>query len=164
MKHAEQVALDDQRDAEQRRDSFFAQDGVQDIGVIDVGDEDRDAFGRDPTREALAQRESHALLDLLLDPSGGARDELIRLPVIEQNRDRVDVERLLDAHQQFGEKRVERQFGQPRIAKAVRAIPFRRRIERLGWEEHHVSVPRGGAMLSLAGSLGHRRSVPDPAL
>ena len=112
VKHADQFALDDQRDAQQRRDSFLAQDRIQDIGVIDVGDEDRDALGRNATGEALAQREPHALLDLLLDPIGGARDELIRVRFVQQNRDCVHLQRLLDADQQFVEKRFERQFGQ----------------------------------------------------
>ena len=77
--------------AEQRADPLLAQDRVEDVGVIDVGDEDRDALGRDPAGEAPADRDPHAALDLLLDPLGRARDELLRLLVEQQNRDRVDV-------------------------------------------------------------------------
>ena len=69
--------------------------------MIDVGDEDRDALGGDPAGEALADRNPHAALDLLLDPLGGARDELFRPRVVQQDRDGVDVQRLLDADQEL---------------------------------------------------------------
>ena len=45
--------------------------------MVDVGDEDRDPLGGDPAGEALADRDPNALLDLLLDPLGRARDELL---------------------------------------------------------------------------------------
>ena len=105
VEHADQLALDDQRDPEQRLDALLAQDRIEDVGVVDVGDEDRDALGRDPAGEALAERNPHAALDLLLDPLGGAGDELLRGDVEQQDRDGVDRERLLDADQELVEQR-----------------------------------------------------------
>ena len=90
MEHADQVTLDDQRHAEQRADPLLAQDRIHDVGVVDVGDEDRHALGRDPSREPSSDRDPHALLDLFLDPVRGARDQLLRVLVEQQDRDRVD--------------------------------------------------------------------------
>ena len=91
MEHPDQLALDDQRHAEQRHDALLAQDRIEDVGVVDVGDEDRDAFGRDPAREPAAERDPDAALDLLLDPIGGAGDELLRIGVEQEDRNRVDL-------------------------------------------------------------------------
>ena len=85
--------LDEQRHAEQRLDALLAQDRVEDVGVVDVGEDDRPALGRDPAGEAAAERDPDALLDLLLDPSRRAGDELVRRLVEQQERARVAVER-----------------------------------------------------------------------
>ena len=45
--------------------------------MIHVGNEDRDALGRDPAGEAPAERNPHALLDLFFDSLGRACDELL---------------------------------------------------------------------------------------
>src|SRR5437764_561998 len=47
---------------------------------------------RGPAREAAAGRHADALLDLLLDAERGARHELVRGLVEQENRARVDVE------------------------------------------------------------------------
>ena len=52
VQHAEGGALHEQRHAQQRAHALHAQDRVQDVGVVDVGDVDRPAPGRDPAREA----------------------------------------------------------------------------------------------------------------
>ena len=81
--------------------------------------EDRHALGGDPAREPLAEREPHALLDLLLDALGRARDQLVRLGVVQQDRDRVDLERLLDADEQLVQELLEAELGERRIAQTA---------------------------------------------
>ena len=68
VQHAERPALDEQRDAEQRADALLAQDRVEDVGVVDVGD--RRSARRSATMRPAKPRPTgiaHALLDLLLD-------------------------------------------------------------------------------------------------
>ena len=52
---------------------------IEHVGVIDVGQPDRPALGRDPAGEARPQRDPHALLHLLLEADGRAGDELTPL-------------------------------------------------------------------------------------
>ena len=58
--------------------------------MVDVRDIDRDPLGRNATREAFADRDPDSLLDLLLDPLGSARHELLILLVQQEDRHRVD--------------------------------------------------------------------------
>ena len=98
VQHADDAALHEQRDAEQRLDALLAQDRVEDVGVVDVGDGDRAALGGDAPGEAAADRDADALLDLLLDALGGARVQRVALQ--QQDRHRVDLQDLGDpAHQ-----------------------------------------------------------------
>ena len=64
-------------------------------------------------------RDPDAALDLLLESLGRSRDELLGLLIEQQNRDRVDVERLLGSVQELIEEAVEGQLGQRRIAESV---------------------------------------------
>ena len=56
VQDAEDAAFDDQGDAEQGLDALLAQDRVEDVGVVDVGDRDGAALGGDAAREAAAER------------------------------------------------------------------------------------------------------------
>ena len=58
--------------------------------MVDVGDVDRPAARGDAAREAPADRDPHAALDLLLEALGGARDELLGIVVEQQDGGRVD--------------------------------------------------------------------------
>ena len=49
--HADRLAGDEQRHAEHRLDSLLAQDRVEHVGVLDVGEDHRLALGRDPAGE-----------------------------------------------------------------------------------------------------------------
>ena len=55
-------------------DALLAQDRVEDVRVVDVGDIDRDPLSGNPAGESGADRDPHSALDLLLDPLGSARD------------------------------------------------------------------------------------------
>ena len=94
MQHADDAALHEERDAEQRLDALLAQDRVEDVGVVDVGDGDRAALGGDPPGEAAADRDADALLDLFLDALGGARVQRVALQ--QQESHRVDLQDLGD--------------------------------------------------------------------
>ena len=90
---------------------FSRRIGFVDVRVVDIGDENGDALGGDPTGEPLAEWNPHALLDLLLDAAGGAGDELIGRGVVEQDRHRVDAERDADPLEQLLEQCVEAELG-----------------------------------------------------
>ena len=94
VEHAAHLSLDHERDAEHRLDALLAQERVEDVCVVDVVEDHRPLLGGDPAREAAADRDADALLDLLLDPERGARDELVRLLVEQEDRARVDLEDL----------------------------------------------------------------------
>jgi hypothetical protein len=87
--------------------------------VIDVGDVDRPAPGRDASREAAAERDADAALDLLLEALGGPRHELLGVLVEEQDGDRVDAEDVLRAGQQLAEQGFEGQLGERRIRQPI---------------------------------------------
>ncbi len=107
VQDADQIALDDQRDAEQRADPLLAKDRVQDVRMVDVGDVDRRALGGDPAGEAASNRDPHTLLDLLLDALRGARDQLVGSLFEQQDRDRVDQQGVASPDQKLVEQLVE---------------------------------------------------------
>ena len=113
MQDADDAALDEQRDAEQGLDALLAQDRVEDVGVVDVGDRDRALLGGDAAGEAAAERDRHALLDLLLDPLGRARVQPVALQ--QQDRDGVDREDVGHPLQQLLEELLLRQVGERRV-------------------------------------------------
>ena len=99
MQDAEDGASDDQGDAEQGFDALLAQDQVEDVGVVDVGDRDGAALGGDAAREAAAEGDAHALLDFLLDALGGTGVQ--RLALEQEDRDGVDLHDVGDPLQQL---------------------------------------------------------------
>ena len=65
--------------------------------MVDVGEADRPALGRDPAGEPLAERNPDPLLHLLLQPDGSAGDQVAPLGVDEKHSARVDAEDRADA-------------------------------------------------------------------
>ena len=104
VQDAEDAVLGEQRDAEQAADALLAQDRVEDVGVVDVGDDDRAALGGDAAGEALADGDLHAALDLFLDALGGAGVQRRAAVVEQQDRGGVGAEDLGDAQQQLAEQ------------------------------------------------------------
>ena len=92
VEHAEHLSRHEQRDAEHRLDPFPAQDRVEHVRVADVVDDHGLLQGGDATGEPAPDRDAHAGLDLLLDPDGRGRDELVRVLVEQQHRAGVDLE------------------------------------------------------------------------
>jgi hypothetical protein len=124
VQHTDHVALHEQRDAEQRADALLAQDRVQDVGVVDVLDRDRAPLGRDPAREPAADRDPHALLDLLLDALGGGGHERVAALVDQQEGGGVGVQDLGDPLQQLVEQRVQRQIGEADVGDPLEGLEF----------------------------------------
>ncbi len=119
MEHPDQIALDNQRHAKQRADPLFVQDRVQDVGVIDFRDEDRDTLGSDPAGKPLPDRDPDALLDFFLDPLGGPRDQLLTLHIEQEDRHSVHRQGAADADQQFVKELVQSELRQPGIAQPI---------------------------------------------
>jgi hypothetical protein len=84
--------------------------------VVDVVEDERRPARRDPACEALPDRNAHAALDLLLDPAGGVGDELVRLPVEQEDGAGVRVERGGDPQEQPLEPLLERQVRERSVA------------------------------------------------
>jgi hypothetical protein len=123
-----------ERYAQQRADALLAQDRVEDLRPVDVGDDDRSPLRGHPSRESGAQRDPHALLDLLLDSLRGAGHQLAGVLVEQEHGDGVDAQRLADAFEQVGHHRLEPSVGQrdvgDRLQTAqlfVRRVPGRER-------------------------------------
>ena len=72
--------------------------------MVDVVDRDRAALGGDAAGEALAEGDLDALLDLFLDPLGGARPQHAVRLVEHQDRRGVAVEDLGDPAQKLRQK------------------------------------------------------------
>ena len=128
VQHADHVALGQQRHAQQRADAALAQDRVEDVGVVDVGDRDRAPLGRDAAGEALAERDPHARLDLLLDALRRRRHQLARALLEQQEGRRVRVQDRRDAVQQRVEQLVERQVAERRVGDALDRLEHARRV------------------------------------
>ena len=147
VQDAGDLALDQQRDAEQRADALLAQDRVVDVGVVDVLDDHGAALGGDAAGEAAAERDPHALLDLLLDALGRAGDELAGRLVEQQERRRVGAEDVGDPLQQLRQQLVEREMGERRVRDALHGEQDVRRLARV----------RSRAAMLRGGDVGARR-------
>jgi hypothetical protein len=121
VEHPDRLAARHQRHAEERLDPLLAQDRVEDVGMVDVGQEDRLPQRRDPPREALAERDPDALLHLLLDPDRGARDQLVGGPVEQQDRAGVDGEDVVRSLEQRRQELVQLQVRQRRVREELQA-------------------------------------------
>ena len=88
--------------------------------MVDVGDGDRAALGGDAAGEAAADRDAHALLDLLLDPLGRARVQR-RRPRAAGSRG-VDLQDLGDPPQQLLQQVVLGQEGERGVGDALQRI------------------------------------------
>ena len=122
VQDAEHAAGDEQGDAEQAADALLAQDRVEDVGVVDVLDRDRGPGGGDAAGEAAADRDAHALLDLLLDALGGACAEHLAARLEQEDRGRVDVQDLGDALEQLDQQLVRRQVGERGVRDALECL------------------------------------------
>src|SRR5947209_13008915 len=119
VQHPDEIALHDQWGPEQRADPLLPQDRVEDVGVIDVGDEDRGSLGGNAPGEPMPDRDADALLHLLLDPLRRPGDQLPGVRIEQEDRDGVHLEDLLDSNQELVEKLLEAELRQRGITQAV---------------------------------------------
>ena len=127
VEHSEHVVREDQRHSGHALDALLAQDRVQHVGVVDVVEHDRSPFGGDPAREAAADRDPHALLDLFLEPDRRPRDELVSEVVPEKNCGRVGVEHVPDSREELAQELVQVQVRQRRIGDELESAGDARR-------------------------------------
>ncbi len=134
VEDAEHAAADEQRHTEHRLDPLLAQNRIEDVGVIDVIEDDRLPVRRDPARETKADRDPNAAFNLFLDPDRGPRDELVRLLVQQQERASIDTENLAGAQKQrreesvklqVRERRIRERLKLPQTVRVLDAIPLR---------------------------------------
>jgi len=138
--HADDAVTCDQRGAEERLDPFLAQERIQYVGVVDVLDRQRPALVGDSAREAPAERDPHAALDLLLEPRGGPSHELAGGLVEEQEDGRVGFQDVADADEELVEQRLERQVRERRIGDEQELAQLAGRLGRLLRHEPEASA------------------------
>ena len=115
MQYTEDLAADEQRYADHRADTLRSEDGVQNVLVVHTPDHERVAFSRDASRESLAHRDPDPLLDLLLEPLRGSRDEIVRPMVQQEHGRRVHLEDVADSDQQLIEEVLRGEVGQSNV-------------------------------------------------
>jgi hypothetical protein len=85
VQHTDKTATGQQRHAQQRPDAVHPQDGVHDVGIGDVVDQDRSAAGGDAPREAASDRDPGPLVELFLNAPRRGGDEVTSRLVEEQS-------------------------------------------------------------------------------
>jgi hypothetical protein len=128
--HTDQVAVREQRHAEDGLDPLLEQDRVQDGAVVDLMEGDRLSVGRDATGEPLADRDADPSFHFLLDAFGGSGHELVPRLVKKENGGRVDVEDLADPFEQLVQESVDGEMGKGRVADALDPLQTFERVER----------------------------------
>jgi hypothetical protein len=121
VEDADGVAADDERHPQHRLDPLLPQDRVEHVRVVDVVEDDGPPLGGDAPREPLAERDAHAALDLLLDPHGRPRDELLRRLVEQEHRAGVGVEHVAGPHQERGEQLLEIEVRERSVREGLQA-------------------------------------------
>ena len=133
-----------QRHAQQRGDALLPQDGVEHVAVIDVVDRDPMPFLGDAPREAAAERDPYALVDLFLDAPGGGGDEELTGGIQQQHRGGVDRHQLADLVEQLVEQPVHGQLGQPGVGDRLKPPqPLLRRARRCDLHRHSTTLTAG---------------------
>ena len=120
---------------------FSAQDGVEHVAVIDVVDRDPMSFLRDTPGEASAERDAHALVDLVLDAPRGRGNEELTGRIQQQHRGGVDRHQLADLVEQLVEQPVHGQLGQPGVGDRLKPPqPLLRRVRRSDLHRHSKNL------------------------
>ncbi len=77
VKHSNDAAFDKQRYAEQRADSFLAQQRTEYFGTVNIIDAHRGLFGGDPACKTGSERNANSAFNLLLEASGGPDQQFV---------------------------------------------------------------------------------------
>ncbi len=143
--HADQVAVREQRHAEEGTDPLLEQDRVQDGAVIDLVEGDRLPLGGDATGEPFAHGDADAAFHLLLDALGGPGHELVPRLVQQEDGGRVDVEDLADPFEQLVQEVVDGEVGKGGVADALDPLQKFQRLDRGRPPVPHPSTVRPGS-------------------
>ena len=122
--HAEDASASKQRGAEQRLEPLLAEDGVEDVRVVDVLDRDDFALRSETPREALSNRDANAGFDLLLETRGRAGDDLASSVVEQENRARVGFEDLAHPDHELVEQVGRREMRQRDVGDHLNSTEF----------------------------------------
>jgi hypothetical protein len=142
VEDADRLPADEQRHAQERLDPLLAQDRVEDVRVVDVAENDRALLGGHAAGEATPDGDADALLDLLLDADGRARDELVRLLVEQQHRAGVGVQQLAHAHEQRRQQLLEVEVREGRVGECLQPLQTVRRDDHSSRHDPIVETPR----------------------
>jgi hypothetical protein len=154
VQDAEDLVADDQRDADHRLEARLAQSGAENRLVRMLVDDQCLALGRHPAGEAAADSDAEAELRGA-EAARGA--ELERLAVIVHEHDGavLDVERVADSREQFGEQVLEAEVGERGFGDALKVLQALGELDR----------DRGGRRLllrlALAGYVAARADHAD---
>ncbi len=144
VEHADHLALEEERDAEERADSLLPQDRVHHVGVVDVRDEDRPPLRGHAPREATPERNPHTGLDLLLQSLGHPGHQV---PAVQQqNGGGVGPEDRAHADEELAQQLLERQACERRIGNGFEPADgfFRRHPGRRPFFLGVVTIEKGG--------------------
>ena len=146
VQDAEDVPIRNEGNSEQGLDALLAQDRIQHICVIHVADRAGASCGHDPAGESTSHRDPHPLVDLLLEPFGGSRYELVSRRIQEEHGRGVGTKRFTDAGQKLVQQLIDGEVRKGGVTHALEPPqPFDRsdlpRMPRELGEAHAKSVP-----------------------
>ena len=119
VQDADGCAVGDQWDSKQRTDALVQEDRIEHLRVINPLEDHGSAARGDSPSEALADRDSNALLDFLLDALRGRGDELLRIAIEHENCCGVDLQELAHPFQERVPQVVEVEVRKCRVGDCV---------------------------------------------
>ena len=152
MEDAEHGVTGQQRHAEHHADALLPQDRIRHGGGVDPIEPDRTPPGSDAASETDPDGDPDTLADLFFDAAGGARHQLVRALVDQQDSRGVGVEDLPNSLEEFDQQIVEIE---------VRQLGGRERLE-IFQAGLGVPVSRHVPHESAAAALAPRAKVLQP--
>jgi hypothetical protein len=104
VQHAHDIAAHEHGYPDQRGQAFAAEDGADDVGLIDMINDDRFLLGRHGAGEARAHVDTNALRDFILKSDGGDGGQLVCVRVEQEEGGRIRVEQNAHPLKQFTEQ------------------------------------------------------------
>jgi hypothetical protein len=169
MEDAQEAALDDERDAQQRADLLLVEQRVDGVARLEVVDGDGPPLCGDSSCESLTDGHAEANLDLFLEASCSSRRQLVRLLVEQQDRGGVDIEDLDDANEKRLEKPIELQVRKSRLGDPLEVARQTRgrstgTTQNQEWYELRTGTPIGGPERGYCRGYAKRTTLIAPAI
>ena len=138
-----------QRSTHEGPDALVQQDGVDHLGVIDLSQDHRAVFRRDPPGETPAERDPHPLPHLFFQPARGRRDQLPGGGIQQQHGGRIGLQGVFHPADERLQQSLGIQRGQRRISDRLDVTQLvrpawqpPREAARDPWRSHHQGAPR----------------------